>query len=73
MYEEYLFDDPYSNNERNDNIINAYELVSGLDENSKTIIDVDAVDVATVLVMWLYYLPEPLVSSKQFLMICGNF
>lgn len=34
--------------------------------------DVDAVDVATVLVMWLYYLPKPLVSQEQFSMICGR-
>lgn len=72
LYKECLFDEAYSNSTRKENIINAYELVSDLGQGYKTIIDVDAVDVATVLVMWLYYLPEPLISSKQFSMICGN-
>lgn len=57
---------------RKENIISAYELASGLGQSCRTIIDVNAIDVATVLVMWLYYLPEPLISSKQFSMICGN-
>lgn len=70
LYDECLFDEVYSSNLRKENIINAYELVSDLGRDCKAIIDVDAVDVATVLVMWLYYLPEPLISSKQFLMIC---
>lgn len=47
--------------------------MSGPGINYKTMMDVDAVDVATVLVMWLYYLPEPLVSPKQFSMICGTY
>lgn len=47
--------------------------MSGLEKSCKTIIDIDAIDVATLLVMWLHYLPEPLVSPKQFSMICGNF
>lgn len=72
LFEECLFDEAYSSNGRKANIISAYELVSGKKKNGKTIIDVDAVDVASVLVMWLYYLPEPLITSKQFLMICGN-
>jgi len=72
LYEECLFDEAYSTNGHKANIISAYELVSGSRKNCKTIIDVDAVDVASVLVMWLYYLPEPLISSKQFSMICGN-
>lgn len=67
-----LFDEVYSNNGREESIINAYEFVSGSRQSRRTTVDVDAVDVATVLVMWLYYLPEPLVSVKQFLMICGN-
>ncbi|XP_060863413.1 uncharacterized protein LOC132939977 isoform X2 [Metopolophium dirhodum] len=70
LYEECLFDEAYSTNGRKANIINAYELVSGSRKNCKTILDIDAVDVASVLVMWLYYLPEPLISSKQFSMIC---
>ncbi|CAI6344929.1 unnamed protein product [Macrosiphum euphorbiae] len=70
LYEECLFDEAYSTNGRKANIINAYELVSGSRKSSKTILDIDAVDVASVLVMWLYYLPEPLISSKQFSMIC---
>ena len=73
LYEECLFDEAYSINGRKANIISAYELVSGSRKSYKTIIDIDAVDVASVLVMWLYYLPEPLISSKQFSMICGNF
>jgi hypothetical protein len=72
LYEEYLFDETYSANGRKANIISAYELVSGSRKSCKTIVDFDAVDVASVLVMWLYYLPEPLISSKQFSMICGN-
>jgi len=72
LYEECLFDEAYSTNGRKANIINAYELVSGSRKSSKTILNIDAVDVASVLVMWLYYLPEPLISSKQFSMICGN-
>lgn len=72
LYEEFLFDEAYALNERKANIINAYELVSGSRKNFKTILDIDAVDVASVLVMWLYYLPKPLISSKQFSMICGN-
>ncbi|XP_026822010.1 putative uncharacterized protein DDB_G0282133 isoform X2 [Rhopalosiphum maidis] len=70
LYEEYLFDETYSVNGRKANIISAYELVSGSRKSCKTIMDFDAVDVASVLVMWLYYLPEPLISSKQFSMIC---
>ncbi|KAL5244145.1 hypothetical protein ACI65C_011555, partial [Semiaphis heraclei] len=70
LYEEFLFDEAYALNERKANIINAYELVSGSRKNFKTILDIDAVDVASVLVMWLYYLPKPLISSKQFSMIC---
>lgn len=70
LYEECLFDEAYSINGRKANIISAYELVSGSRKSYKTIIDIDAVDVASVLVMWLYYLPEPLISSKQFSMIC---
>jgi hypothetical protein len=35
--------------------------------------DVDAVDVATVLVMWLYFLPKPLISPKLYSMICGTY
>lgn len=73
LCEECLFDEAYSNNGRQENIISAYELVSGSSQSCRTIIDVDAVDVATVLVMWLYYLPEPLVSPKQFSMICGDY
>jgi len=72
LYEECLFDETYSANGREANIINAYELVSGSRKSCKTLIDIDAVDVASVLVMWLYFLPEPLISSKQFSMICGN-
>lgn len=72
LYEECLFDKVYSTNGRKANILNAYELVSGSRKNYKTILGIDAVDVASVLVMWLYYLPEPLISSKQFSMICGN-
>lgn len=72
LYEEFLFDKAYSLNGRKANIINAYELVSGSRKNCKKILDIDAVDVASVLVMWLYYLPKPLISSKQFSMICGN-
>lgn len=72
MYEECLFDEVYSTNGRKANILNAYELVSGSRKSYKTNLDIDAVDVASVLVMWLYYLPEPLISSKQFSMICGN-
>jgi len=72
LYEECLFDEAYSPNGRKANIINAYELVSGSRKSCKTILDIDAVDVASVLVMWLYYLPEPLISSKQYSMICGN-
>ncbi|CAH1725801.1 unnamed protein product [Aphis gossypii] len=70
LYEECLFDETYSANGREANIINAYELVSGSRKSCKTLIDIDAVDVASVLVMWLYFLPEPLISSKQFSMIC---
>ncbi|XP_022167812.1 uncharacterized protein LOC111031968 isoform X2 [Myzus persicae] len=70
LYEECLFDDAYSTNGRKANIINAYELVSGSRKSCKTILDIDAVDVASVLIMWLYYLPEPLISSTQFSMIC---
>lgn len=47
--------------------------MSGSEKSCKTIMDIDAIDVATILVMWLHYLPEPLVSAKQFSMICGNF
>ncbi|XP_015369043.1 PREDICTED: uncharacterized protein LOC107165363 isoform X2 [Diuraphis noxia] len=70
LYEEFLFDEAYSLNVRKPNIINAYELVSGSRKNCKTILDIDAVDVASVLIMWLYYLPKPLISSIQFSMIC---
>ncbi|XP_025408491.1 uncharacterized protein LOC112682182, partial [Sipha flava] len=70
IYEECLFDKAYSNNIQKANIINAYELVSGPDINCRTIMDVDAVDVATVLVMWLYFLPKPLISPKLYSMIC---
>jgi len=72
LYDECLFDEAYSNNLRKENIVNAYEFVSDLGQDCKTVIDVDAVDVATVLIMWLYYLPEPLISPKLFSMICGN-
>jgi len=72
LYEECLFDEAYSTNRRKANIINAYELVSGSRKSCQTILDIDAVDVASVLIMWLYYLPEPLISSTQFSMICGN-
>ncbi|VVC29075.1 Rho GTPase-activating protein domain,Rho GTPase activation protein [Cinara cedri] len=70
LYDECLFDDAYSNNGRKESILNAYKLVSGSEENCRSIIDVDAVDFASVLVFWLYYLPKPLISSKQFAMIC---
>lgn len=72
LHDECLFDDAYSNTGRNGNILNAYKLVSGSEENCRRIIDVEAVDFASVLVFWLYYLPKPLISQKQFAMICGN-
>lgn len=46
--------------------------MSGSEQSNGILIDVEAVDVATVLILWLYYLPEPLISLKQFLMICGK-
>lgn len=73
IYEECLFDKVYSNNIQKANIINAYELVSEPGINCRTIMDVDAVDVATVFVMWLYYLPKPLISPKLYSMICGTY
>lgn len=72
LFEECLFDEAYFKNVRKENIISAYELVNGLGQSCRTIIDVDTIDVATVLIIWLYYLPEPLISSKQFSIICGN-
>jgi len=73
LYEECLFDEACSNNRRKENIYSAYEIVSDPKKSCRTAIDVNAVDVATVLIIWLYYLPEPLISLKQFSMICGNW
>ncbi|XP_050432898.1 uncharacterized protein LOC126840923 isoform X2 [Adelges cooleyi] len=67
---KHLFDAVYTNRELKKNIVNAYELFNALDQNDKKIVEVEAADVATMLAVWLYYLPDPLISSKQYLMIC---
>jgi len=68
---ECLFDEVYPCNEHK-KITNTHELVSDLKHNCNSIIDVDAKDIATVLVIWLYYLPESSISKKKISLICGN-